>query len=136
MSFITDMFSSSVGEVVDSVGDALDKLITSDEERGALKNELATIKAKQRAKMAEMSADFEKQVTKRWLSDNEHIITRLVRPISYITILTLFLSVVLADGNLGKFHVRDDYIDVLEVLMTTMTVAYFGGRSYEKGKRV
>lgn len=41
MSWITDMFSSSVSNVVDSVGNAIDKLVTSDEERLLLRNELA-----------------------------------------------------------------------------------------------
>lgn len=40
MSWFTDLFSSGVAEVVDSVGNTIDKLVTSDEERGALKVEI------------------------------------------------------------------------------------------------
>ena len=40
MSWFTDLFSSGVSEVVDSVGEAIDKLVTSDEEKGLLKIQL------------------------------------------------------------------------------------------------
>ncbi len=44
MSWISDIFSSSASSIVDSVGTAIDKLVTSDEERLALQNELVKIK--------------------------------------------------------------------------------------------
>ncbi len=136
MSWITELFTSSVGSIVDSIGNAIDKNVTNDEERMVLQNELMKVKLEADAKKGELNEEFEKEVSKRWLSDNEHIITRLVRPVSYCIVLTLFISVVIADGNLGQFQVKEAYIGVLETLMITMTVAYFGGRSYEKVKRL
>ena len=43
MSWLSDIFSSSVGEVVGKVGEAVDRLVTSDEERLRLANELKQI---------------------------------------------------------------------------------------------
>ena len=40
MSWFTDLFSGGVAKVVDSVGNAIDKLTTSDEEKQKLKIEL------------------------------------------------------------------------------------------------
>ena len=45
MSFITDLFSGGAGKLVDSIGNAIDKNVTSDEER--LELELAMNKAEQ-----------------------------------------------------------------------------------------
>lgn len=132
MSWLSEIFTSSVGTVVDSVGDAIDSLVTSDEEKLLLKNELVKIQLEASKKAEELSIEAEKEITKRWTSDNEHTVTRLVRPISYSAVLVLFGAVVLTDGNIGQFTIRDGYITVLETLLSTMTVAYFGSRGLEK----
>jgi len=46
MNFLASLFSSSTGTVIDSIGEAGDKLFTSDEDRLQLSNELAEIKQK------------------------------------------------------------------------------------------
>jgi len=136
MSWFSGLVADGVSGVVDSVGKALDSLITSDDERNKAKIILEKQMQDFKLKMVENSNEFEKEITKRWESDNEHIITRLVRPISYISILVLFGSVVLSDGNIGNFRVNGAYIPVLETLLTTMTIAYFGGRTFEKHTRI
>mgnify|MGYP000179603531 CR=1 FL=1 len=45
MGWISELFSSSVGSVVDSIGNAIDKNVTSEEERLALANELDKIQS-------------------------------------------------------------------------------------------
>ena len=131
MSFITDIFSSSVGSVVDSVGSAIDKLVTSDAEKLALKNELIKIQTDAKLKEQEIELEFDKQITQRWSSDNEHIITRLVRPISYGWVILFFTFIMIGDSNFG-FTIKDSYIPVIETLLATMTVALFGSRGAEK----
>ena len=71
-------------------------------------------------------------ITSRWLSDNEHTITRLIRPCSYAYIIILFTVVSLADGNFGAFNIKSDYIGIIKTLLVTMTWAYFGSRGLEK----
>lgn len=134
MSWLTELFSSSVGTVIDSVGNAVDKLVTSDQERLQLKNELIKIQLDATLKANEQANEAEVQITERWKSDNDHIITRLVRPLSYTWVIVLFSAVMIGDNNWG-FSVKDAYIPVMETLLTTMTIAYFGGRSLEKIKK-
>jgi len=136
MSFLSNLFSSGASDIVSSVGKAVDNLVTSDEERLKLQNELMKIRLESELKSAELANQAEQEITKRWESDNEHTITRLVRPVSYASVLVLFGSVILTDGNIGDFHVNSAYIPVLQTLLTTMTIAYFGGRSIEKYKRI
>jgi len=131
MSWLSEIFSSSASAIVDSVGNAIDKLVTSDEEKLQLKNELVKIQLEATLKANEQANEAENQITERWKSDNEHIVTRLVRPLSYSWVIFLFTTVIIGDGNFG-FSVKDAYIPVLETLLTTMTIAYFGARTIEK----
>lgn len=135
MSWLTEIFSSSVGAVVDSVGTAVDKLVTSDQERLQLQNELVKIKLDATLKANEQANEAEAQITERWKSDNENLITRCVRPFSYLWVIFLFTAVVCFDGNIGQFKVNVAYIPVIETLLVSMTFAYFGGRTLEKFKK-
>ena len=140
MDWLTGLFSKGAGLVVDSVGNAVDKLVTSDEERLALKNELHTIRLNAQKESGLLASQANKEITKRWGSDNEHFITRLVRPVSYIWVVILFSFVVLLDGNLIingiAFSIKEAYIPVIETLLSVMTVAYFGSRGIEKVQRL
>ena len=131
MSWLSEIFTSSAAVLVDSVGKAIDSTFTTDEEKLKLKNELTTIITNHEAVMETKAIEFEQEITKRWTSDNEHIVTRLVRPISYGWIILLFSVIVIGDNALG-INVKDAYIPVIETLLVTMTVAYFGARSLDK----
>jgi len=132
MSFLSNLFSSGVASVTESVGEAIDKIVTSDEERLVLRNKLEEITNAQKIAFMKDATENEKEITKRWLSDNENIITRLVRPISFAIILLLFVSIVLADGNIGDFKIKVVYVPVIESILVTMIFAYFGSRGAEK----
>jgi len=72
------------------------------------------------------------EVTKRLSSDNEHNVTRLVRPVSYAAMFVLYMSCIFFDGNLGEFQIREQYIPSITSLFSTMTIFYFGSRGLEK----
>ena len=132
MSWFSTMLSGGVDKIVDSVGTAVDKIVTSDEERLILKNELIKIQLEAKQKQDELEVQFEQQITDRWKSDNEHFLTRLVRPLSVVFMLVLFGMIVLLDGNVGMFFVNPAYVPVIENLLVTMIFAYFGSRGAEK----
>ena len=128
MSWFSDIFSDGASKLVNSI----DGLVTSDEERLKLRNELQAGMNKLALEMEDKAITFEQEITSRWKSDNEHTVTRLVRPLSYTAVLVLFGAIVIADGNIGGFVVNTAYIPVIETLLATMTVAYFGSRGIEK----
>lgn len=132
ISNIVKFFSGNIDKTINSVGNAIDRLVTSDEEKLILKNELVKIKEASIENARKDATEFEKEITKRWLSDNEHIITRLVRPVSFSFMLGLFGIIVLSDGNIGDFQVDKSYVPVIETLLVTMVIAYFGSRGIEK----
>lgn len=132
MSWFKDFFSSGVSKVVDSVGGVIDNLHTSDEEKLAAKQKiLEELNDFKKSQMA-AQAQYDKEITARWKSDNENIITRLVRPLSFIYVLVLFSFIIFADGNIGEFKINEAYIPVIEGLLLTMVIAYFGSRGAEK----
>ena len=132
MSLLTSLFSGGVDKIVDSVANGIDSLVTSDEERLVAENVLAKIKLEAQIQSETISMDFEKEVTKRWESDNQSLITKLVRPVSIIYMLALFGVIVLMDGNIGEFAINKAYIPVIENLLITMVIGYFGARSLDK----
>lgn len=133
MSFnITDIFTTGVGKVVDSVGAALDKLITSDEERELIKNELERIKLNAILETENNYLRHEEEITKRWTNDNEHIITRTIRPGIVVWSFILLSIAMLFDGNIGTLAIKEAYIPILETIVITVVIAYFGSRGVEK----
>lgn len=130
------LFTGGVDKIVDSVANGLDSLFTSDEERLVAQQVMEKIKNEAKSKQDEISMDFEREISKRWTSDNEHFITRLIRPISYAGVLVLFGAIVVADGNIGDFKINTAYISVIESLLAIMTVSYFGSRGLEKVTKI
>jgi len=72
------------------------------------------------------------EVTKRLAMDNEHAVTRLIRPVMTGCMFVMFLSCVFFDGNLGEFTIDKAYVPVIQSLFGTMTIFYFGSRGIEK----
>ncbi len=133
--WFTNIFSSGAASLVDSVGNAIDSLVTSDEERLQLKNELSAQINEFKERQLIAQSQYDKEITERWKSDNENIVTRLVRPLSFAFVLGLFAAIVLFDGNIGTFTINTAYIPVIEGLLYTMVIAYFGSRGMEKVTR-
>jgi len=133
---LKDIITGGASVLIDSVGNAIDKIVTSDEEKIVLKNALIQSKLDYELKMEANYTELEKEITARWISDNEHFITRLVRPTVVLWVYILFSIVMLTDGNIGEFHIREAYIPVLETILIAVTVAYFGSRGYEKARKI
>jgi hypothetical protein len=146
MGWFSKILSSGIEKTVDSVGSALDGLFTSDEERLQAKQLITSEMNKFKMGVMEAQSKHDAEITARWKSDNEHGVTRLVRPIAYAAVLFSFFLITFADGNIGAtcsivegietcaggFTVNPVYIPVYEALLVTMTIAYFGSRGIEK----
>lgn len=79
-------------------------------------------------------AEFEREVTKRWVADSAAPITRLVRPVSYFFVTACMFVFGALDASLEGFDIRDEYISLYKEAWIVMTIALFGGRSWEKIK--
>ena len=139
MSWFTDIISTGVDKVVDSVGNAIDKNMTTDHERMQMQNELEKIRLQAKLDAAKLEAEAEskmdEEVTKRWQADmqGDDPAAKKVRPYSLVYMLFLMTVIVLGDSiQLLQFEVKDSYISLVETLLVTMVVAYFGSRGIEK----
>ncbi len=129
---LTDFLGSSIDKVIDSIGNAADNIFTNEEERKLLQNELEEIRLNAKLQAVDKQIELEKEITSRWKIDSEHIITRAVRPATVLWSYFLFTVVLMFDGNVGEFNVNQAYIPMLETILVTVTIAYFGSRGVEK----
>ena len=130
MSIWNKLFSTGAAKLVDSVGDALDDLITSDDEKLA-----AELKIKEL--IARYEADIERNITDRWQSDmaSDSWLSKHVRPMMLVFLVVTTVVMVFIDSGSINFVVEDKWVDLLQIVLITVIGAYFGGRSIEKVKK-
>ena len=124
MSKILDLLG---GGLIQQVGNVVDNLTTSEDERMAAKRAMEEIFIK-----AESQA--QEQVTKRWEADmkSDNWLSKNIRPLICIFLTAMFIIISIFDGNLGEFVISPAYIPIYQTLLITVYGAYFAGRSIEK----
>ena len=77
-------------------------------------------------------------VTKRWESDmaSDNKLSKNVRPMTLIFLTLATAGFIVLDSSGVNFNVDKEWIDLLKVLLSAVYVAYFGGRSWEKTKKL
>ena len=130
MALLKKLFNSGAKELVDSVGNAIDKIHTSAEEKELVKAEIEK-------HIFNYEEKIQQEVTKRWESDNQsdNVLAKSVRPISLLFLLFILTIFTLVDFSYIDLDIKDSWIDLWRLLAITAFGAYFGGRSYEKIKR-
>lgn len=136
MSWFTNIFSSGVSGVIDSVGTAIDKLVTSDEEKMQLKNELIKIELEAKNKADELNFKYEEEVTKRHQADmnSDNWLSKSIRPITLMFILIMYSLLSIASGF--EFEVTESYVELLGQWGMLIMSFYFGGRTVEKVSQI
>ena len=128
-----NILSMLTGGLVDSVGSAIDKLVTSDSERLELKNQLKTIEANAKLNAIELENQYQKEITARWESDNKAgWLTRNIRPLTLIFLLVVLTSMAFTSGNIGQFKIDNSFVDLFKTLAITAFGGYFVARSVDK----
>ncbi len=122
MKFLGKLFS---GLNVD-VNNLVDNIVTTDEEREELK-----IKFEQMFLQARASA--EEQITRRWEADAKAgWLPANIRPLTLAFLVVSTVLLIFIEGGAIDFQVKDNWIDLLQLVLITVIGAYFGGRSMEK----
>ena len=123
---ISNIFGGA--ETIAALGDAVDKVTTTKEEKEILKNELQKI-------MNEAEQKAVDSITERWVADSqsESWLTRSIRPLFIIWVIVNFTLIAYADSITAfDFVVDDSYVTVFGKLLMTVVLAYFGSRGAEK----
>ena len=120
------------GNVIKDVGDVIDKLTTTEEEKLQIKKEIQVI-------VQEAAASAEDQVTKRWESDmtSDSWLSKNTRPMALIFLSFMAIAFIWVDSHEAlSFTVEQEWISLLKTLTATVYVAYFGSRGVEKFKTI
>ena len=123
------IFGWLTGNLVKEIGNAIDKVSTSTEEK-------LVIKAKVQELIEKAHAGAQEQVTNRWEADmkSDSFLAKNIRPLVLIFLTVVFSALAFTDGNIGGFKVAKEYIPIFQTLLVTVYGAYFVGRTYEKAK--
>ena len=129
MNILNKLFSSGATELVKGVGGVLDNLTTSKEEKLEAKRKLEEL-------ILNHEAEIQKNVTNRWTADmnSDSWLSKNVRPLVLIFLVVCTVLMIFIDAGTINFTVEQKWTDLLQLVLITVIGAYFGGRSYEKGK--
>jgi len=74
------------------------------------------------------------EVSKRWDSDmkSDSWLSKNTRPMSLIFLTVSMVTLILLDSFEIDFHVAEGWVSLLQTLLVTVYVAYFGSRGAEK----
>ena len=136
MSWVSNIFSGSIGTVIDSVGNAIDKLVTSDAEKLQLHNELAKIQIEAVLKEQELELKYEEEISKRHQADmiSDNWISKSIRPLTLMFILVMYSLLSISSGF--NFQVTESYVELLGQWGMLIMSFYFGGRTVEKVSQI
>ena len=130
MSILSKVFSAGAGKLVQNVGDVIDNLHTSKEEKLAAEAKIKDL-------IMGYEAEMQKQVTERWKLDmnSDSWLSKNIRPLVLIFLVICTMLLIFIDAGKINFNVKDSYVDLLQLVLITVIGAYFGGRSLEKVKK-
>ena len=80
----------------------------------------------------------EEAVSERWKADafSDSWLSKNIRPLSYAIYSLLIFFLLVADFYHVELSVADAWINFIMVTYTSMTAAYFGGRTFEKYNKI
>ena len=119
------------GGVIKEIGNVIDKLTTTDEERLEVKKQIQQI-------LEDADTKAQLEVSKRWEADmkSDSFLSKNIRPMILIYLTVIFTSLAFFDGNIGEFGLAEEYIPIFQTLLVTVYGAYFVGRTWEKAKSI
>ena len=124
------LLSLLTGGLIKDVGNVIDKLTTTDEERLEAKQKIQEL-------LEKADQDAQTQITERWKLDmqSDSFLSKNIRPLVLIYLTVIFTALAFFDGNIGGFQVDEAYIPIFQSLLITVYGAYFVGRTWEKSKK-
>ena len=131
MSILGTIFSGGAKDLVEGVGGVIDNLHTSKEEK---------LEAEQKIKelIANYEIEMEKNITDRWKADmnSDSWLSKNIRPLVLAFLVICTVLMIFIDAGSINFVVEQKWTDLLQLVLITVIGAYFGGRSFEKAKKI
>ena len=130
MSILGKMFSGGAADLINSVGDVVDNLHTSKEEKLAAQHKIKKL-------VSNYEVEMERNISDRWKADmnSDSWLSKNVRPMILIFLVVSTVLMIFIDAGTIQFKVEQKWTDLLQLVLITVIGAYFGGRSFEKSKK-
>lgn len=124
------LFGNAGTGIADKISNIVDRFVRTKDEKAKFEKEMTQI-------FLEAEADMQKNITERWLADakSDSWLSKNVRPLVLIFIVVSTVLLIFIDAGAIKFDVKDNWVDLLQLVLITVISAYFGGRSFEKIKK-
>jgi len=154
LDFLKSPFAEAGKTLFSGIGDIISKFKVDPTKALEYEQELKKLQLQLEESMAKIQIEAEAEVTKqieaeqaavsdRWKSDmaSDSFLSKNARPIVLLSTVGFMFIIILANSMhiesiAAHFDVKPEYIDLLKYLLITIVAAYFGGRSYEKGKKI
>jgi len=129
MSILSTIFSGGTKDLVEGVGNVIDDLHTSKEEKLAAEQKIKEL-------IASYQTSLEKEISNRWDSDmkSDSWLSKNIRPMTLAFLVISTVLMIFIDAGSIDFIVETKWTDLLQIVLITVIGAYFGGRSLEKVK--
>ena len=127
---LSKLFGATGSNIAEKISGIIDKHTFSKVEKAQFEKEMEQI-------WIDAEADIQKNVTDRWKTDmnSDSFLSKNVRPMVLIFLVVSTVIMVFIDAGVIAFEVKDNWIDLLPLVLITVIGAYFGGRSAEKFKK-
>tara|TARA_R110002049_G_scaffold102289_4_gene247726 strand:- start:362 stop:757 length:396 start_codon:yes stop_codon:yes gene_type:complete len=127
---LAKIFGGAAGGIAEKISNIIAKHTFSKEDRAKFENEMSKV-------FIEAESEMQQNVTERWKNDmnSDSWLSKNVRPLVLLFLVGSTVLMVFIDAGVLEFEVKDNWIDLLQLVLITVIGAYFGGRSYEKIKR-
>ena len=115
--------------IIGNASEIIDEVVTTKEEKLALKNKMQEI-------LANAEANAQEQITRRWEADAKAgWLPANIRPLTLAFLIVSTVFLVFIDSGTISFNVEERWVSLLEICLITTIGAYFGSRGLEKIKK-
>jgi cation transport ATPase len=128
---LAKLFGGVGSNIAEKISNIIDKHTFSKVEKAEFEKEMTEV-------WINAEADIQKNITDRWKNDmnSDSWLSKNVRPIVLLFLVISTVLMVFIDAGIISFEVKDNWVDLLQMVLITVIGAYFGGRSYEKIKKL
>lgn len=140
LSGVQSLIGSKGGELVKNITGLVDESKFSAEEKAA--HEIKVMEAVNKynldilSEATKQAISEDQSITDRWKADMESDswLSKNTRPMVMLSLLGFLFIIMILDSCEIKFDVKPGYVSLMETLLITVVVAYFGSRGVEKFK--
>ena len=125
------LFGGGAADLVKNVGGVIDNLHTSKEEKLAAEQKVKEL-------VDNYEIEMEKNITDRWKADmnSDSWLSKNIRPLVLAFLVVCTVLMIFIDAGSINYVVEQKWTDLLQLVLITVIGAYFGGRSFEKAKKI